>query len=166
MIPKYLTIRNGSVIMKQTDVTEEKQIESKFEVITYLDRLKYALQTDHARIQFQQTRHVDQRRNEKFTNRYTVSKLFPQEDPVEALKRELLLLDVADYIETVKDTRYTQRSEMRVFGKKYSGEDVFIKIRVELFKASAAGTENAVFVMSFHYAEEDFVESDFPYAGK
>lgn len=152
--------------MKKTDATEEKRIESKIEVITYLDRLKYALQTGHARIKFQQTRQVDKKRNEKFTNRYTVLKLFPDEDPVEALKREFELLEVVDYIETVKDTRFPKRTEMRVFGKKYSGDDVYIKIRVELFKPSSAGTEDAIFIMSFHYAEEDFNNSDFPYARK
>jgi hypothetical protein len=33
-----------------------------------------------------------------------------------------------EYIETVKDTRHLTRSDMRVFGKKYSNEDVYIKL--------------------------------------
>ena len=33
-------------------------------------------------------------------------------------------------IETVKDRRFIKRSEMRVFGKNYNSNDVYIKIRV------------------------------------
>jgi hypothetical protein len=56
-------------------------------------------------------------RDEKYTNRYTVSNLFPDEDETEALKRELSLLTVEEYIETVKDEKFPKRKEMRVFGK-------------------------------------------------
>ena len=52
---------------------------------------------------------------------------------------------------------------MRVFGKKYSGKDVYIKIRVELLNARGMGGDNYIFVMSFHFAEEAFIASDFPY---
>ena len=76
------------------------------------------------------------------------------------LKRELARLTVHDYIETVKDNRFPKRSAMRVFGKKYSEEDVYIKIRVELIGANGS---NYIFVMSFHFAEKAFVETDFPY---
>jgi hypothetical protein len=52
---------------------------------------------------------------------------------VKALHTELLKITVEDYIETVKDLRFANRSEMRVFGRTYLGEaDVYIKIRVEL----------------------------------
>lgn len=82
---------------------------------------------------------------------------------MEVLKRELGRLAVQDYIETVKDKRYPNRSEMRVFGKKYIYKDVYIKIRVELINVIDAGGDNYIFVMSFHFAEEEFVEGDFPY---
>lgn len=91
-----------------------------------------------------------------------MSKLFPDEDLVEALKKELIKLTVEEYIETVKDTRYPDRSDMRVFGKKYQEEDVYIKIRVELVSLSYANN-SYIFVMSFHFAEKAFNESDFPY---
>lgn len=71
-------------------------------------------------------------------------------------------IKVEDYIETVKDIKFVKRSEMRVFGKRYNA-DVYIKIRVELMKSSMAGVDNVVFVMSFHYAERPFTDSDFPY---
>ena len=60
-----------------------------------------------------------------------MGQLFPGEGEVESLKRELARLIVEEYIETVKDIRFLKKSEMRVFGKQYSGEDVYIKIRVE-----------------------------------
>lgn len=144
--------------------TEEKRIESKLEISTYLDRLKYALNSGQARIQFQQDRQVDAVRNKRYTNRFTVADLFPNEDPVAALKRELASLGVENYIETIKDNRFKNRSEMRVLGKIYAGEDVYIKIRVELLKASSAGIENHVFIMSFHYAKIAFKDVDFPYS--
>lgn len=145
---------------------EKSRIESKLEVQTYLDRLKYALQSGTAKINFQKNRKVDEKRDKKFTNRYTIEKLFPDEDEVEALKRELTFLSVEEYIETVKDTRFPKKSEMRVFGKKYIAEDVYIKIRVELLNTVEASGDSFIFVMSFHFAEEDFKDSDFPYKKK
>ena len=151
-----------SVIIKMSQTTEVKRKESKLEVQTYLDRLKYAFESGSATVSYQEERRVDQKRNKRFSNRFTMAQLFPDDDPVEALKRELSLLTVEEYIETVKDTRFPKKSEMRVFGKQYSGDDVYIKIRVELVSTLASG-ENYVFVMSFHYSEWDFKESDFPY---
>ncbi|MDD5604138.1 MAG: hypothetical protein PHG48_08730 [Eubacteriales bacterium] len=145
---------------------EAKKIESRFDVRTYIDRLKYLLQKgdNNVRIIFQRDRKIDDTRNIKHTNRYTIMALFPNEDEVEALKRELLTIDVDDYIETVRDKRYPDRSEMRVFGKKYIEKDVYIKIRVELLSniASSAGYDY-LYVMSFHFAEESFVKTNFPY---
>lgn len=163
MIPKLLTLTIGSVIIKMSKITEVKRKESKLEVQTYIDRLKYAIKSGSVTINFQKDRNVDQGRNKKYTNRYTMGQLFPDEDEVEALKRELSLLTVEEYIETVKDTRFPKRSEMRVFGKQYSGDDVYIKIRVELVSIAYASGDSFIMVMSFHYSEWDFKESDFPY---
>lgn len=63
----------------------------------------------------------------------------------------------------LKDKRFKNRSEMRVFGRQYAGEDVYIKIRVELLDVILSGGGHTIFVMSFHFAEIDFTESDFPY---
>lgn len=153
----------GSVIIKMNKITEIKRKESKLEVQTYIDRLKYAIKSGSVTINFQKVRNVDQDRNKKYTNRYTMGQLFPDEDEVEALKRELSLLAVEEYIETVKDTKFPKRSEMRVFGKQYSGDDVYIKIRVELVSIAHASGDSFIMVMSFHYSEWDFKESDFPY---
>jgi len=55
---------------------------------------------------------------------------------------------------------------MREFGKVYnSSDEVYIKIRVELFDKSGFG-QHTTFVMSFHFAETPFSEEYFPYRSK
>lgn len=136
------------------------RIESELEVKSYIQNLKFAL-NNGAKIEFQAKRLVDEKRDEKYTNQYTINKLFPNENPVEALKRELLSLSVEDYMKTVKDFRFPKRSEMREFGKVYNGaEEVYIKIRVELLGRYGNTT---AFVMSFHFAEKAFTPDMFPY---
>ena len=139
------------------------RIESELEVKAYIQDLKFSL-NNGAQIDFQAKRVVDEKSDEKYTNQYTVNKLFPDENPVDALKRELLTLSVEDYMQTVKDTRFPKRSEMREFGKVYNGtEDVYIKIRVELLGLYGNTT---TFVMSFHFAERAFFPEMFPYKKK
>ncbi len=136
------------------------RIESELEVRTYIQNLKFAI-NNGAKINFQAKRRVDDKREEKYTNQYTVNTLFPDENPVDALKRELLTLNVEDYMRTVKDLRFPKRSEMREFGKLYNGkDDVYIKIRVELLGMYG---NNTTFVMSFHFAEKAFTPEMFPY---
>jgi len=133
------------------------------EVQAYLQDLRYAL-NHGAQVSFQAERHVDQNRNIKYTNRFTVADLFPNENPVDALKRELQTLTVEEYMQTVKDLRFPKKSEMREFGKVYNGKGhVYIKIRVELLSEYANHT---TFVMSFHYAEIPFIPEMFPYMKK
>ena len=139
------------------------RIESELEVETYIQDLKFAL-NNGAQINFQAKRRVDENREEKYTNQYTINTLFPNENPVDAIKRELLTLSVEDYMQTVKDMRFPKRSEMREFGKVYNGtDDVYIKIRVELLGIYGNTT---TFVMSFHYAERAFMPEMFPYRKK
>lgn len=139
---------------------ENTRIESKIDVQGYIQNLKYALKSGAA-ISFQEDRQVDKERGVRHTNRFTVADLFPDENPVDALKRELQTLTVEEYMRTVKDIRFPKRSEMREFGRIYNGtDDVYIKIRVELL--SEYGNHTA-FVMSFHYAVTPFVPEMFPY---
>lgn len=137
-----------------------KWIETEEEVNTYIARLKYILQSEKVTFRFQKDRRVDETRNKKYTNRYTILYLFSEEDEVAAIKKELSCLSVKEYIETVKDKRFPNLSEMRVFSKKYAGEYVYIKIRVELLSNEGS---NCIFVMSFHFAENAYSEKDFPY---
>lgn len=138
------------------------RIESKDSVKSYLKNLNYILDNG-AKISFQIERKSDTMKNIEYTNKYTVAELFPDENPENALKRELKTLTVENYMRTVKDTRFANRSEMREFGKVYDGHgDVYIKIRVELLSRENNGNHNT-FVMSFHFAERPFSQNDFPY---
>lgn len=142
---------------------ERGRIESELEVKSYLDRLKYAL-LKGARIDWQVTRAVDRNRNPRFTNWYTMQTLFPGVDAPDVLRRELQILTTGDYIQTVKDTRYPNRSEMREFGKVYNDrDDVYIKLRVELLGKYG---DTVIFVMSFHFSDKPFTENRFPYRKK
>lgn len=144
-------------------IESTSRIESELEVKSYLQNLKYAL-NNGAKINFQAKRLVDENREEQYTNQYTVDTLFPNENPLDALKRELLTLSVEEYMRTVKDLRFPNRSEMREFGKIYNGNsDVYIKIRVELLGVYGNTT---TFVMSFHFAEKAFTSEMFPYNKK
>lgn len=136
------------------------RIESQSEVETYIERVKYALENG-ARLEFQEERLVDKNRNKKYTNKFTVSDLFPDEKPTDILREELKKLNVSEYMRTVKDLRFPKRSEMREFGRVYDGHgDVYIKFRVELIGMYGNTT---TFVMSFHYAERPFSDDMFPY---
>lgn len=141
---------------------ENYRIESEEEISAYLGKLKYALNAG-AKLVFQAIRKVDENREEKFSNQYTVAHLFPDEDPQVVLRRELLTLTTKDYMRTVKDVRFPNKSEMREFGKIYNGKDeIYIKIRVELLDLSGFG-QHTTFVMSFHYAMMPFSQEMFPY---
>ena len=139
---------------------ENSRIESELEINSYLQKLRYAL-NNNATISFQIDRLVDSSRDFRYTNRFTVADLFPEEDPQTILRQELKALTAEHYMRTVKDLRFPKRSEMREFGKVYPGKgDVYIKIRVELLGSFGNHT---TFVMSFHYAEKPFTPDMFPY---
>lgn len=144
----------------------ESRIEDRLEVSTYISRLVYALENNGVKVTFQEERQVDKKRSAQYTNKYTVAQLFPNEDPIEAIKRELKTLKVEEYIETVKDIRFPKKSEMRVFGKCYGTNEVYIKIRVELIQVSVSGVDNTIFVMSFHFSTVEFKDVVFPYCKK
>lgn len=149
------------MIPKEKSV-KECRIETKEEIEAYLAKLRYALEHG-AELSIQMERKIDNEREIQYTNRYTIADLFPNENPYDAIKRELKSLTIEEYIRTVKDIRFPKRSEMREFGKKYNGrDDVYIKIRVELLLSKGLTTHTA-FVMSFHYAMYPFEEAMFPY---
>lgn len=140
------------------------RIETEEEVRAYLANLKYALKNG-AEITFEAHRRIDTQRAPQYTNAYTLKKLFPNEAPDKALRKELLTLTPDNYLRTVKDSRFPARSEMREFGKIYnSADEVYIKIRVELLNTLSGN--HTTYVMSFHFAERPFNKEVFPYARK
>lgn len=116
------TTSDGGIPLSNTQI----RIESEIEMQAYLTDLRYAI-NNGAQVSFQAERQVDQNRDVRYTNRFTVADLFPNENPVDALKRELLTLKIEEYMRTVKDLRFPKKSEMREFGKVYNGKgDVYI----------------------------------------
>ena len=101
------------------------RIESELEVKSYIQDLKFAL-NNGAKIDFQAKRVVDDKRDEKYTNQYIVNKLFPDENPVDALKRELLTLSVEDYMQTVKDTRFLKEARCVSSERSITGQKMYI----------------------------------------
>lgn len=143
-------------------VGENRFIESEAEIRTFIDRMKYAIENG-ASIRFQEEREIDKLRDIKYTNKYTMANLFPDENPIEVLKRELKLLTVHDYLGTVEDTKFPKLGKMHEFGKVYNATDeVYIKLRVVLMGESGIG-QHTTFVMSFHFAVKSFSEEIFPY---
>lgn len=145
------------------DKNETYRIESREEVSAYLSKLRYAIDGG-AQLVIQEERQVDKNRPVIYTNKFTIPDLFPDEDPQVALRRELKTLTVEEYIKTVKDLRFPNKSEMREFGKIYAGtKEVYIKLRVEILGPVG---QPPLFVMSFHYAMRPFSEETFPYCKK
>ena len=95
------------MILSEESLTKENaRIESELEVKAYIQNLKFAL-NHGAKIEFQINRRVDEQREERYTNQYTVNALFPDENPVDALRRELMALTVENYMRTVRAVSYT-----------------------------------------------------------
>lgn len=140
--------------------TTERYLEQAAAVETYLAQLRHVLKSKQSKISIIWDRKVDSLREPINSNRNTVARLFPDDDPVVALRQELSSLKSSEYIETVTDTRFPNRPAFRVFGRSYSEGDVYIKIRVEMFAQSSSSP--SVLVMSFHFALHRFEADRFP----
>lgn len=137
---------------------DEKYIESKYAIKTFLAQLKHTID-NNCHIILQRHKSSENNRPIEYTNLYTINDLFPNEDIPNILKRVLKELNIDDYIHTVIDNKFKNRPPMRVFGKLFKDKDVYIKIRVEMLKEK-------IFVMSFHYALHPFVDAYYPYKSK
>lgn len=141
----------------------KNRIESEIEVALYLKDLVSALHHDKVRIKIQMSSYANRDRDERYTNRFTINNLFPNEDIPTALKRELKLVEIENYIETVVDREFPTKLEFRVFGKYYD-DYVYIKMRVE--QEGEHKNNPLVYLISFHYAMYKYHQNDFPYKGE
>ena len=85
--------------------------ESRLEVQTYLQILNYALEHG-ATITFQENRKVDLNRNIRYTNRYTISDLFPNENPTSDVYIKLrveLLTEFGNHTVFVMSFHYAEK---------------------------------------------------------
>lgn len=144
------------------NAVNNKFIESREEIITCLNQIEYLIQNRQVVITCEKYRAADSRKDTVFTNRYTLNVLFPDEYELEVLEQELRNLKLEEYLETVIDNSVPGQVPMRVFGKKYGKSDVYIKFQIQLLSEKYGGSGH-ILVKSFHFAEWQFKESDFPY---
>lgn len=144
-------------------MAEITRVETKAEVETFLAQLNYQI-SKGVRLNLIEDRMVDKEREPKYTNRFTVAELFPDEEPCKALKRELLLVRTDHYLQTLTDNKYPQKKEWREFGKVYPvDKEIYMKFRVVLLGAEKAYYDDLVLVMSFHHSTVAFKNRIFPY---
>src|SRR5690625_4872863 len=87
------------------------RIEQKFVVEHFINEVKEALLNDSTQLSTEQKREED----EAELHENIMSILFPNEDETTVLKRELANLTSEDYLETLKDKKFPNKSETRVF---------------------------------------------------
>lgn len=139
-------------------------IEDRPSVEAYIANTTLALKDSHTEVRIQFDRLKDKYRDERYTTRYTLGELFPDEAPSTALRRELSNLKPEEYIRPVPDSVNENKPAFWEFGRTYTGKgDVYIKIRTVLLDQQC-GNNHSVFIMSFHFATSPLSEEVFPYA--
>lgn len=147
------------------DSNKTNWIEDRSEVLAFLAKLKHMLENQRTIIKLENNRKSDQYKKIEFTNRFTFSDLFPNENPVEVLRRELNLLSICEYMHTAVDVINPKAPNYYVFAKKI-GKYVYIKIKIVVFNGSTPGQPDTALVMSFHYAEYMIDDKSFPYLSR
>lgn len=138
------------------------RIEQKFVVEHFISEVKEALLNDSTQLSTEQKREED----EAELHENIMSILFPNEDETTVLKRELANLTSEDYLETLKDKKFPNKSETRVFAKKYDEDYIFLHVRMETLVQSESDETVKALIMSLHFRDEDDDEieiADFPY---
>ena len=133
--------------------------EQKFVVEHFLTEMKEALSSESAQLYSQHHRKED----EAELHENIMSILFPNENETAVLKRELTGLTTEDYIETLKDKKFPNKSETRVFAKQYNGEFVYMHVRVEMLEQEETGEPEQGLITSLHFCESELEVTDFPY---
>lgn len=142
----------------------DRQTESYHEVEIFLNELKVALDNKcYISVIEQKTSEIS--RAIERTNAATIAVLFPNEEPHKALRRELKKLRIKHYMYSMIDDFYPLGNKLKVFGMSYSGNDVYIKLKLE-FETDKSYENAVVLVLSFHYSTRRFGTGEFPYEVK
>ena len=112
--------------------------ETELEINAFISNVKYCIESGDCKISVKSEKKSEQNKDIEFTNKYTLGQLFPDENPADSMKRELIKLTKRNYIETLEDLDFPNRSKLRVFGKRYDA-DVYIKFRAELIDCVCLG---------------------------
>lgn len=118
----------------------EGYIESKGAVITFLKELQKILLDSNMKLTIQ----TREDKEYEYTTDYCLEQL--EYDKSDVIK-ELLQLNIKDYVETCDDLRNRKSNRFYVFGKVIQKRDVYIKIKIESYD------NKKILCMSFHFAE-------------
>lgn len=141
---------------------EERITESKSEIEIFIHELRLALANKKSFIRVIEKKTSEIGRDAEQTNASTISTLLPDEYPHIALRRELKKLEVIDYMYSMTDSLFPYGNKLKVFGKNYSGADVYIKLKLE-FEYDKSFENAIVLVLSFHKSTRPFGLNEFPY---
>lgn len=116
-------------------------VETQEAVEKHLADLKNALRSKECKLDilFKKKGQTD---TDPYTTIYTMNKLEYLPDDI---KQELQTLTMAEYKETMKDSKHPGSSPFYVFGKRIAGREVYIKEKLR--------NETNIFCISFHFAE-------------
>ena len=114
--------------------------DSRENVDTHLKEINNALASHKCQLDILFTK-KDQLETDPFSTAYTLQDL---EYDSSDIKRTLMELTAADYIESVRDNQKPGSPDFRVFGKEISGKEIYIKEKLR--------NNDEIFCISFHYA--------------
>lgn len=118
----------------------EGYIESKGAVITFLKELQKILLDSNMKLTIQTREDKEYR----YTTDYCLEQLgYDKSDVI----KELLQLNIKDYVETCDDLRNKKSNRFYVFGKVIQKREVYIKVKIESYD------NKKILCMSFHFAE-------------
>lgn len=118
----------------------EGYIESKGAVNTFLNELQKMLLDPNMEL-ILQTR---EDKPDEYTTDYCLEEL--NYDKLDVIK-ELLQLNIKNYVETCDDIRNKKSNRFYVFGKIIQKRDIYIKVKIESYN------NKKILCMSFHFAE-------------
>lgn len=90
-------------------------------------------------------------------NAYSLSSIFPDDNPIRALKRHLKGLKQESYICTIKDMHFLKKSEIRVFCLALQKKNFYLQIRNEKI------LNNHTIYISLKFSNSEFEKNIFPY---
>lgn len=127
------------------------RIEQKFVVQHFIEQLRETLRNEALELFIQNEEEQDQEVDAEDLDQNALSVLFPNQDAAVVLTQGMRELAIGDYLETVKDKRFPNKSERRVFVKTIADQLLSVSVRLESDLAQVY-----VEVSGFEESEADF----------
>jgi len=107
------------------------RIEQKFVVQHFIEQLRETLRNEALELFIQNEEEQDQEVDAEDLDQNALSVLFPNQDAAIVLTQGMRELAIGDYLETVKDKRFPNKSERRVFVKTIADQLLSVSVRLE-----------------------------------